>query len=103
MGSGTCLNKSVSQLTTLHNVRLLMLEQADSSRVSTRDVWPWEILVPWLEEDIKRRALENPISSLSGQLDPYNNPLIMPLAEFVDAPLVEELLHNGAAIQVTDS
>ncbi len=56
-----------------------------------------------MEEDIKWRALENPISSLSGQLDPYNNPLIMPLAEFVDAPLVEELLHNGAALQVTNS
>ena len=59
--------------------------------------------MPWMEEDIKRRALEKPISSLSGQLDPYNNPLIMPLAEFVDAPLVKELLHNGAALQVTDS
>ncbi|BDA40770.1 Protein-tyrosine sulfotransferase [Coccomyxa sp. Obi] len=74
--------------------------KADQTRVSTRDVWPWELLVPWMEEDIKRRALENPTSSLSGQLDPYNNPLIMPLAEFVDAPIVEELLHNGASLQV---
>ncbi len=98
----TCLNV-VCHSYFLYTIDCCCWDQADSIRVSTRDVWPWELLVPWMEEDIKRRALDNPISSLSGQLDPYNNPLIMPLADFIDAPLVEELLHNGASLQVTDS
>ncbi|KAI8474343.1 MAG: hypothetical protein J3K34DRAFT_138880 [Monoraphidium minutum] len=37
---------------------------------------------------------------LVGQLDPYNNDLVMPLAEFVAHPIAAELLHNGGAYQV---
>ncbi|KAL4457850.1 hypothetical protein ABPG75_012715 [Micractinium tetrahymenae] len=33
-------------------------------------------------------------------LDPYNNSLVMPLHEWVEHPVAEELLHNGAALQV---
>jgi hypothetical protein len=33
-------------------------------------------------------------------LDPYNNSLVMPLAEFVEHPIAAELLHNGATLQV---
>ena len=30
-------------------------------------------------------------------LDPYDNPLYMPLSEFVGHPIAQELLHNGQA------
>lgn len=33
-------------------------------------------------------------------LDPYDNNRVMPLAEFLEHPLVHELVHNGAAYQV---
>ncbi len=33
-------------------------------------------------------------------LNPYNNSLVMPLHEFVEHPIAEELLHNGATLQV---
>lgn len=71
--------------------------------MSTRDVWPWSLLVPWMEEDLRRRASENASHSLTGPLDPYDNPSIMPLRDFVNAPIVQDLLHNGAALQVRSS
>lgn len=33
-------------------------------------------------------------------LDPYNNPLVTPLAEWVELPIAHELLHNAATLQV---
>ncbi len=33
-------------------------------------------------------------------LDPYNNSLVMPLHEWVEHPIAEELMHNGATLQV---
>ena len=33
-------------------------------------------------------------------LDPYHNPLVMPLEEFVRHPIAQELLHNGQTFQV---
>lgn len=33
-------------------------------------------------------------------LDPYNNSLVMPLHEWIEHPIAEELLHNGATLQV---
>lgn len=35
-------------------------------------------------------------------LDPYDNPLLMPLREFEAHPMAAELLHNGQAYQVTE-
>jgi hypothetical protein len=70
------------------------------------EVWPWSLLVPWMEADMHARkaiaaAACSGGSALEGTpLDPYDNPLAMPLAQFVDAPIVAELLHNGAALQV---
>jgi len=34
-------------------------------------------------------------------LDPYNNSLVMPLHEWIEHPLAQELIHNGATLQVT--
>ena len=33
-------------------------------------------------------------------LDPYHNPLVMPLEEFARHPIAQELLHNGQTFQV---
>ena len=33
-------------------------------------------------------------------LDPYDNPLVLSLKDFVDHPIAQELLHNGQAFQV---
>ena len=33
-------------------------------------------------------------------LDPYDNPLVMSLKEFVEHPISKELLHNGQTFQV---
>lgn len=39
-------------------------------------------------------------SDFAEALDPYNNSLVMPLADFIEHPLAHDLLHNGAAHQV---
>mmetsp|Transcript_3569 Transcript_3569/g.8517 ORF Transcript_3569/g.8517 Transcript_3569/m.8517 type:complete len:551 (+) Transcript_3569:111-1763(+) len=113
-------------------------------RVDTRNVWPWSLLVPWMEADMRMRAAklrstrdgalkENNTSRrefvrlrghaggwayyhslasgaskeelsqgdvLLPNLDPYNNPLAMPLREFIEHPIVASTIHNGAALQV---
>lgn len=33
-------------------------------------------------------------------LDPYNNPLVMPLAEWIEHPIAHELMHNAVTLQV---
>ena len=32
--------------------------------------------------------------------DSYDNALFMPLRQFIEEPIVKDLLHNGAALQV---
>ena len=41
--------------------------------------------------------------SAASPLDPYNNSLVMPLAEFIEHPLAKELVHNGQSLQVFDT
>ena len=36
----------------------------------------------------------------SKSADPYDNGLYMPLHDFIEEPIVKDLLHNGAALQV---
>lgn len=81
----------------------------DPSRVNTRNVWPWSILIPLIEDDMwkrvaSERALAGNDSFLAGNnedpLDPYDNPLLMPLREFAVHPVVDDLLSNGAAMQL---
>ena len=73
--------------------------QPKAKRTSTRDVWPWSYLVPWMEEDMTRRRAR-PGTEGSQGTDPYDNPLYMPLHQFVEEPMVQEMLHNGASLQV---
>lgn len=72
-------------------------------KTDTRNVWPWSILVPWMEGILraKKDAAErtNPFA-IEGNLDPYDNPLTMSLREFSEHPVVDELVHDGATLQV---
>lgn len=70
--------------------------QPMKKRTSTREVWPWSYLVPWMEADMTQRQA-NPGSKGA---DPYDNGLYMPLRDFIEEPIVKDLLHNGAALQV---
>lgn len=45
-----------------------------------------------LDESEKQHLVPN--------LDPYNNRMFMPLAEFMRQPIAGELLHNGELLQV---
>ena len=73
--------------------------QPKAKRTSTRDVWPWSYLVPWMEEDMARRRVRPGTEGSTGA-DPYDNSLYMPLAQFVEEHMVQELLHNGESLQV---
>lgn len=81
-----------------------LAQPPDPAKVSTKQVWPWSLLVPWMEADLRVRAARLAAQPASGArvatVDPYDNPLVMPLAEFLEAPIVADLLHNGAALQV---
>ena len=59
-----------------------------------------------MERDIEERlawawqaATDNPRPD--DPMDPYNNEVIMPLAEFVEHPDVQDVLHNGATLQAS--
>ena len=50
----------------------------------------------------QRQAARNGTAGIEGSAgtDPYDNVLFMPLRQFVEEPIVKDLLHNGAALQV---
>ncbi|KAK9823003.1 hypothetical protein WJX81_005071 [Elliptochloris bilobata] len=87
----------------VRGVRLPGRKPPNPRKVSTREVWPWSLLVPWLEDDLRARAAAHPLppGTAAPGANPYDSPEVaMPLAEFLEAPLVHETLHNGAALQV---
>ena len=65
-------------------------------------MWPWSYLVPWMEADMERKRAEIGAEVPGGSqgADPYNHSLYMSLQQFVEEPLVKELLHDGTALQV---
>ncbi|CAL5225562.1 g8401 [Coccomyxa viridis] len=73
---------------------------------STKNVWPWSYLAPWMEADMtQRQAARSGAAGTAGAegsvgTDPYDNGLFMPLRQFIEEPIVQDLLHNGAALQV---
>lgn len=71
----------------------------DARATDTRNVWPWSGLVPWLEDEVQTRNRAPGAASVSVE-DPYNSPLIVPLAEWIEHPLVQEHIHNGQTLQV---
>lgn len=80
--------------------------KAVEGRVLTENVWPWSYLIPFFAADIKQRAaaLRAGIAQDNTQddphFDPYNNKLVMPLKDFIEHPIAQELLHNGGLLQV---
>ncbi len=74
---------------------------------STKNVWPWSYLAPWMEADMtQRQAARSGAAGTAGAegsvgTDPYDNGLFMPLRQFIEEPIVQDLLHNGAALQVS--
>ncbi|KAL0055720.1 hypothetical protein WJX82_003741 [Trebouxia sp. C0006] len=76
----------------------------DPSKIDTQNVWPWSLLVPFIRQDLMRRAgdihLSEAAEPAASPLDPYQNSLVMPLAEFIEHPLADELVHNGQTLQV---
>jgi hypothetical protein len=55
-----------------------------------------------MEADMERRraGTGTEVPGVAQGADPYNHSLYMPLQQFVEEPLVQELLHDGAALQV---
>ena len=75
----------------------------DPRATNTRNVWPWSGLVPWMEEELHARAPAVAARSLikeADSVDPWNNTMILPLHEWIEHPLVHELIHDGQTLQV---
>lgn len=71
--------------------------------VSTLDIWPWKYLVPWMREDLFARREGRKLSgSIDVQSDdPYNmEEIVMPLHEYINNPIAQDIIHNGATLQV---
>jgi hypothetical protein len=69
-------------------------------RTDTTQVWPWNVLVPMMAEDMDARAAARNGAAPPPGASAYNGSLIMPLAEFAKHPFVADLLHNGATFQL---
>ncbi|XP_031121185.1 protein-tyrosine sulfotransferase-like [Ipomoea triloba] len=72
---------------------------------STLDIWPWKYLVPWMTKDLFSRKDVRMLKGESGAVIGANNPynveeMVMPLHEFINDPIVLDLVHNGATFQV---
>lgn len=63
----------------------------------------WDPLAPEPHSTPTRPAPVWTLPDPEPVLNPYNNSLVMPLHEFVEHPIAEELLHNGAALQVAEA
>lgn len=60
-----------------------------------------EMVTPVLWCTIPQAAEQSPRPE--ERIDPYDNDLVMGLREFVEHPDVNELVHNGATLQVSVS
>lgn len=75
---------------------------APSSRVSTRNVWPWSNAVRFIDKDLRRykdRVEKNEKQKESIE-NVYNNTVYTPLHEFVDTPEALENFHNAQFLQL---
>ncbi|XRB19130.1 WW domain-containing protein [Pseudoscourfieldia marina] len=94
--------------------------------VSTRNVWPWNILVPFVERHMERRvnadtawnvhhkkdhSAEAALLEEDGvpllvhsrddeSFDPYNNNVMLPFEAFVESRVVRDLIHEGMTLQL---
>ncbi|KAK4286441.1 hypothetical protein QN277_002997 [Acacia crassicarpa] len=70
---------------------------------STLDIWPWKYLVPWMREDLfaRRDARHGGAQQITESNDSYDNEdFAMPLHEYINHPVAEDIVHNGATFQV---
>ncbi|XP_022970308.1 protein-tyrosine sulfotransferase-like isoform X1 [Cucurbita maxima] len=77
--------------------------RAKKAGVSTLDIWPWKYLVPWMRADLfARRHARRQKGSSEDKIDsPYDmKDILMPLQEFIDDPIVRDIVHNGATFQI---
>ncbi|CAN4119320.1 unnamed protein product [Withania somnifera] len=75
----------------------------DPSTISTLDIWPWKHLVPWMREDLFARseARKQNGHSIVISTNPYDmKEIVMPLHEYINNPVAQDILHNGATFQV---
>ena len=77
--------------------------KAPTSRVSTRDVWPWSNAVRFIDRDLKRykaRLERDPSGKKESIENVYNNTVYRPLHEFADTPEAREDFHNAQFLQL---
>ncbi|XP_028757009.1 protein-tyrosine sulfotransferase isoform X2 [Neltuma alba] len=70
---------------------------------STLDIWPWKYLVPWMREDLfaRRDVRYGRGQQITESNDSYDmEDFAMPLHEYINHPVAEEIVHNGATFQV---
>ncbi|KAL2507074.1 Protein-tyrosine sulfotransferase [Forsythia ovata] len=70
--------------------------------VSTLDIWPWKYLVPWMIEDLfaRRDARKHRGQSYTMTNNSYDmEDILMPLHEYINEPIVQDIVHNGATFQ----
>ena len=74
----------------------------NSKKTSTRDVWPWQYLVRYVDEDIQkyRRALDAKQIEKASITDAYDNPVYTSLDSFLEIPMAKEDLHNAQFFQL---
>ena len=73
-----------------------------STRVSTRNVWPWSNAVRFIDKDLRRYKLrvEKDGNEKESIENVYNNTVYTPLHEFVDTPAAAENFHNAQFLQL---
>ncbi|XP_062233567.1 protein-tyrosine sulfotransferase-like [Phragmites australis] len=72
--------------------------------VSTLDIWPWKYLVPWMREDLFTRRDARGIDKVhsSKKVNAYDvEDMVMPLHQYINDPVAQEIIHNGATFQIT--
>ncbi|BBH04975.1 tyrosylprotein sulfotransferase [Prunus dulcis] len=77
--------------------------RAKTKGVSTLDIWPWKYLVPWMREDLFTRRDGRKLRGSNNfqSNDPYNmEEIVMSLHKFINHPIAQEVVHNGATFQV---
>jgi hypothetical protein len=74
----------------------------NGKKTSTRDVWPWEYLVRYVDEDIQkyRSALDAKQIEKASIVDAYDNPVYTSLDSFLEIPMAQEDLHNAQFFQL---
>ncbi|XP_073146141.1 protein-tyrosine sulfotransferase isoform X2 [Henckelia pumila] len=83
--------------------RMAKRVRGKTTGVSTLDIWPWKYLVPWMREDLfaRRDARKLKGDSYLATNNPYDmEDILMPLHEYINNPIAQEIIHNGATFQI---